>query len=62
MCMVDFPRAADETGMKVREGNKMLKKWPKRLFKTPSHQSAREEFDVLLASKTQGPSTCCRVG
>ena len=54
MTRSDFPGVANATGMRMREGNKIVKKWPKRLFKDHEQQGAREEFRALLASQTRG--------
>jgi len=54
MTKADFPGVAAATKMKMKEGNKIIKKWPKRLFKDDTQDGAKEEYDVLLASQTRG--------
>lgn len=54
MKMVGFEKAGEETGMTMKEGNKIVKKWPLRLFKEFNDHKAKEEYDCLLASKTRG--------
>lgn len=50
----DFPGVGNATRMRMKEGNKILEKWPKRLFKDDEQAGAREEFRALLASGTRG--------
>lgn len=38
----------------MKEENKIIKKWPKRLFKDNEQDGAKEEFHALLASQTRG--------
>lgn len=54
MTSTGFAEDANDAQMRMRGENKVLEKWPKRLFKEPEQDGAKQEFDVLLASRTQG--------
>lgn len=54
MTETNFPWVETETRMRMKEENKVLEKWPKRLFKDYEQDGAKQEFDVLLASRTRG--------
>jgi len=56
MTKTDFPGVANATRMQMKEENKILEKWPKRLSEDHEQDGAMEEFHALLASQTRGQS------
>lgn len=54
MTKADLSGVGSANRMRMKEGNKILKKWPKRLFKDDEQAGAKEEFRALLASGTRG--------
>ncbi|KAL8703599.1 MAG: hypothetical protein Q9201_003224 [Fulgogasparrea decipioides] len=54
MDVVNFPLAAENAGLRMRERNTVVEAWPIRLKKKPGEQGAEEEFDRLMTSSCSG--------